>query len=131
MCRAHNLTMNETTFLANCGLLTKRGTFNYLAEILSDVNNCSIKVVRFKGKDKSEMISRNEFGYKCLLLSMENAYNYVSSFNEIRVDLRQGIERKEYPLFDIKCFAEAWNNACLHNKWIKNVLQQYIFLKIG
>ncbi len=121
MYRAHDLTVNETTFLANCGLLTKRGTFNYLAEILSDSNNCSIKVVRFQGKDKSEMVSRNEFGYKCLLLAMENAFNYVSSFNEVRVDLRQGIERKEYPLFDIKCFAEAWNNACLHNKWIKNV----------
>ncbi len=119
--RAHNLTVNEATFLANCNLLTRRGTFNYLAEILADNNNCSIKVVRFKGKDKSEMISRNEFGYKCLLIAMQSAYDFVSSLNEMRVDLRQGLERKEYPLFDIKCFSEAWINACLHNKWIKNV----------
>ncbi len=118
--RAHRLTVNEPTFLSNCGLLTKRGTFNYLAEILADVNNCSIKVVRFKGIDKSEMISRNEFGYKCLLVAMQNAFDYVSSLNEVRVELRQGLERKESHLFNVECFSEAWINACLHNKWIKN-----------
>lgn len=119
--RSHNLTISDNTFFANCGFLTKRGTFNYLAQILADNSNCSIKVVRFKGKDKSEMVSRNEFGYKCLLIAMQNAFDYVSSLNEVRVHLREGLERKETPLFDIKCFAEAWNNACLHNKWIKNV----------
>ena len=103
------------------GLLTKKGTYNYLAEILADNNNCSIKAVRFKGKDKQELISRNEFGYKCLLISMKAAYDYVASLNEVRVDLNSGLERKEYPLFDIKVFDEAWTNACLHNKWIKNV----------
>ncbi len=119
--RSHHLTINEATFLSNCGLLTKRGTFNYLAEILADSNNCSIKVARFKGKDKSEMVSRNEFGYKCLLIAMQNAFDYVSSLNEVRVELRQGLERKEVSLFDNECFSEAWINACLHNKWIKNV----------
>jgi len=119
--RSHNFTVNESNFLANTGLLTKRGSYNYLAEILSDNNNCSIKVVRFKGKDKQEMISRNEFGYKCLIISMKDAFEYVSSLNEVRVDLDRGMERKEYPLFDISCFDEAWTNACLHNKWTKNV----------
>lgn len=118
---SHHLTIDEKTFCSNMGLLTKKGTYNYLAEILADNNNCSIKVVRFKGKDKQEMISRNEFGYKCLLISMKAAYDYVASLNEVRVDLNGGLERKEYPLFDIKVFDEAWTNACLHNKWIKNV----------
>ena len=121
MYRSKHLTVNEATFLANCGLLTKRGAFNYLGELLADANSCSIKVVRFKGTDKSEMVSRNEYGYKCLLLAMQSALDYVSSLNEVRVDLRRGLERKEYPLFDVQCFSEAWINACLHNRWIKNV----------
>lgn len=29
--------------------------------------------------------------------------------------------RKEIPLFDMHAFEEAWTNACLHNKWIKNI----------
>ncbi|MBQ8142376.1 MAG: putative DNA binding domain-containing protein [Bacilli bacterium] len=119
--RSHKYTVNDKTFAINAGLLTKKKTFNYLADILSDENNCSIKVVRFKGKDKQEMISRNEFGYHCLLLSMKSAFDYVASLNEVRVDLSKGLERKEHPLFDIQCFDEAWTNACLHNKWIKNI----------
>lgn len=115
------LTIDEATFARNMGLLTKTGAYNYLAEILSDNNNCSIKVVRFKGTDKQEMISRNEYGYHCLLIAMKQAYDYVAALNEVRVDLKSGLERKEMPLFNLECFDEAWTNACLHNRWIKNI----------
>ena len=103
------------------GLLTRNGSYNYLAEILSDSNNCSIKVVRFQGKDKQEMVSRNEYGYKCLLVAMRQAFDYVSALNEVRVDLHGGMERAETRLFDLDCLDEAWTNACLHNRWIRNV----------
>lgn len=103
------------------GLLTSNGKYNYIAEILSDNNNCSIKVVRFKGENKLEMISRNEFGFKCMLIAMKQAYDFTSSFNETRVDLNSGLERKELKLFDEKCLDEAWLNACLHNRWSRNV----------
>ncbi|MCR4593919.1 MAG: putative DNA binding domain-containing protein [Clostridiales bacterium] len=115
------MSIDEKTFARNMGLLTKNGTYNYLAEILSDNNNCSIKVVRFKGEDKQEMISRNEYGYHCLLVAMKQAYDYVVALNEVRVDLKAGMERKEMFLFNTECFDEAWTNACLHNRWIKNI----------
>ena len=126
--RQKGLTVNDDNFLLNTGLLTKKGTFNYLADILSDNNNVSIKVVRFRGKDKMEMIARNEFGFKCLLLSMRSAYDYVAALDEVRVDLDSDMIRKELPLFDLVALDEAWTNACLHNKWIKNVPPaMYIF----
>ena len=115
------LTIDDSTFARNLGLLTKRGTYNYIADILSDSNNCSIKVVRFKGKDKQEMVFRNEYGYKCLLLSMKQAFDFVSSLNEVRVNLHGNMVREEVHLFNLDCFDEAWTNACLHNRWIKNV----------
>lgn len=113
--------IDDKTFAKNMGLLTSNGKYNYLAEILSDNNNCSIKVVRFKGEDKTEMVSRNEFGFKCMLIAMKQAFDFVSSFNETRVDLNRGLERKELKLFDEKCLDEAWLNACLHNRWSRNV----------
>ena len=118
---AKGLTIDDATFARNMGLLTRNGSYNYLAEILSDSNNCSIKVVRFKGKDKQEMVSRNEYGYKCLLVAMRQAFDYVSALNEVRVDLHGGMERAETRLFDLDCLDEAWTNACLHNRWIRNV----------
>ncbi|MBQ6473833.1 MAG: putative DNA binding domain-containing protein [Victivallales bacterium] len=118
---AKGLTIDNATFARNMGLLTRNGSYNYLAEILSDSNNCSIKVVRFQGKDKQEMVSRNEYGYKCLLVAMRQAFDYVSALNEVRVNLHSGMERAETRLFNQDCLDEAWTNACLHNRWIRNV----------
>ncbi len=113
-------TVNEGNFDENMHFLTK-GKYNYLANLLADENDISIKVVRFEGKDKLKMVSRNEFGFKCLFLAMKQALNFTLSLNETRVDIESALERKETPLFDRHAFEEAWTNACVHNKWIRNV----------
>ncbi len=118
---ARGYTINGSTFAKNMGLLTSDGKYNYIADILSDENSCSIKVVRFQGEDKSEMLTRNEFGYKCMLLALRQAFVYLSSFNETRVELNKGVEREETKLFDEKVLNEAWTNACLHNRWSRGI----------
>ena len=125
---SNGLTINENTFESNTGLLTPDGRYNALAGILSDFNDCSIKVVRFAGTDKQKMILRNEYGYKCMLLAMQQAYRFVESLNETHVELGRGLERKETKLFDAECLNEAWTNACLHNRWAKMIPPSiYIF----
>ncbi|MBO5528638.1 MAG: putative DNA binding domain-containing protein [Bacilli bacterium] len=114
------LTIQEDTFEENMGLKVN-GKYNMLANLLADENDVSIKVVRFSGKDKTNMLSRNEYGYTCLLSAMEKAKDYVLSLNETRVDIVSALERKETKLFDTHSFEEAWTNACLHNKWVRNV----------
>ena len=116
----NGLTINEENFYRNAGLKVN-GKFNMLAELLADENNTSIKVVRFSGTDKTKMLSRNEYGYKCLLISMQEANDYVISLNETRVDVESGLARRETKLFDSHAFEEAWTNACIHNKWVRNV----------
>mgnify|MGYP002523757741 CR=1 FL=1 len=113
--------INDSSFAKNNGLLTKNHKYNLLANLLSDNNSFSIKVVRFAGTDKSEMISRNEYGYKCLVLALQSALNYVLSFNETRVELTGNAAREEKHLFDEKSLREAWSNACLHTRWDKMV----------
>lgn len=115
----NGLTIDNDTFEKNTGLLCENGKYNILADILSDNNDISIKVVRFKGKDKSEMIVRNEYGYKCLLLSMQKALDYVETFNETKVELSGKLNREECQRFSPECLREAWVNACLHTKWSK------------
>lgn len=113
----NGLSIDDRTFEKNCGLLCKNGMYNVLAEILSDSNDFSIKVVRFKGKDKSEMIVRNEYGYRCLILAMQNALDYIDSLNETKVTLDGNLRRAETKLFDERSLREAWVNACLHTNW--------------
>lgn len=116
----NGLSVNEDNFYTNVGLLTN-GKFNKLAELLADNNGTSIKVVRFATVDKSEMVSRNEYGYRCLFVAMRQVNEYILSLNETRVDVASSLQRKEVPLFNSHAFEEAWTNACAHNKWIRNV----------
>lgn len=114
----NNYTLNKDTFAKNLGLLNKNKQYNLLANLLSDNNDISIKVIRFKGTNKTEIISRNEFGYKCLILALNNALEYVFSYNETKVDMSGSI-RKEINLFNKSALREAWVNACLHTRWDK------------
>ncbi len=115
------LTIDNATFYKNMGFLCKNGKFNVLADILSDSNDLSIKVIRFDGIDKSKILFRNEYGYKCLLVAMEQALNYAYSLNQTKVQVDESFTRKEIKLFDEMCLREAWSNACLHTKWSKMV----------
>lgn len=112
----NNLTINETIFEENLNLVNENGKYNLMAEILADSNSFSIKVATFEGVDKTKLIKRNEYGYKCLLIAMTQVLDYVEALNETKVEIN-GIQRKETKLFDFSCFREAWLNACLHNKW--------------
>lgn len=113
----HNLKINPKKFEENLGLLTMNGKYNKLAELLADVNKISIKVVTFKGTDKSIMLKRTEYGGKCLISSVNNVLDYMTSINETKVKVG-GRERQEEKYFDFDCFKEAWLNAVVHNRWI-------------
>lgn len=121
------LTVEQSTFEMNAGLKNDSGKYNYMAYLLADENDISIKVVSFAGKDKTEMLMRNEYGNQCLINAMEQVFSYVESINETRVILG-GHKREEEKLFDFASFKEAWQNACLHTKWDrKNPPAVYIF----
>ena len=118
--RERGLTIDESTFAQNMSFLCRDGEYNELADLLSDNNDCSIKVVRFLGKDKTQMYSRDEFGYQCLLVAMKKALEFVLPYNETKVDLSHPV-REEIKLFDEDCLREAWYNACLHTRWDKMI----------
>ena len=112
----NNLTLRENTFEKNLNLLTRDGTYNLMAAILADINSYSIKVAVFRGTDKTDLIRRNEYGYKCMLVAVKQVLDYMEALNDTLVDVG-GSLRKESKLFDFSCFREAWLNACLHNRW--------------
>jgi len=121
-----NLTVNES-FEINLGLRLDNGQYNIMAGLLADTNDISIKVVTFRGKDKNDIIKRNEYGYKCLLAAMDQVMSYMESINDTSVEIKAH-GREEDKLFNMMCFREAWINACLHTRWErKNPPAVYIF----
>lgn len=114
------IVLKENTFRKNLGLVTSSGEYNILAQLLSDNSHIPLRVSIFDGETKaSNLFSVREFGYNCLLYSLDELLRYGDVLNIIQADERNRIvERKDVPLFDSKPFTEAIINAVLHNKWI-------------
>ncbi len=117
---ANDVKINNEKFEENLGLKTSDNKYNFMAELLADNNDISIKVVTFAGKDKSVMLKRTEYGGKCLLVSVNNVLEYMESINETKVKVG-GIKRIEEKYFDFSSFKEAWLNACIHTKWSEEI----------
>lgn len=119
--------INEAEFEENAGLKLPDGSYNLMAELLADKNDISIKTVTFRGKEKSEIIRRNEYGFKSLISAMDQVLSYVEALDDTKVKLGNH-QRGEAKLFDFASFKEAWQNACLHTKWEQlNPPAVYIF----
>ncbi len=116
----NNKSINEKEFENNLGFFTKNKEYNYMAELLADTNDISIKVVTFAGVNKSIMLKRTEYGGMCLLLSVNSVLRYIESINETKVKVG-GFQRQEEKYFDFNCFKEAWINACVHTKWSEEI----------
>lgn len=66
------------------------------------------------------LFSVREFGYNCLLYTLDELLRYGDVLNLIKADERNRVvERKDMPLLESKAFNEAIINAVLHNKWVE------------
>ena len=118
---AKGIRLNEETFKKNLGFYTHDGKYNILAQLLSDNSHLPLRFAIFAGKTKtSRLISVREFGFQCLLYTLEDALRYADVLNVIQADERNRIvERKEVALFENDAFREAMINAFVHNKWVE------------
>lgn len=100
--------------------MTDNNKYNILAQLLSDDSHFPLRVSIFDGETKaSNLFSVREFGYNCLLYTLDELLRYGDVLNILQADERNRVvERKEVPLFDSKAFTEAIINAVLHNKWV-------------
>ncbi len=112
--------LNKKTFKKNLGLLTENGDYNILAQLLSDDSHIPIRFALFAGKTKtSAMYSVKEFGFSCILYSLDQVLDYGKVLNIPQADERdRQTVRKEVLLFNENAFKEAVINAFVHNRWI-------------
>ena len=116
-----HITGDGSNFLKSKGLYDRDGNYNLMSFLLSDQSNVSIKIVKFNGKDETAFSERTEYGYKCLLNSIDDVLRYIKSMNTTKIDVSSDISRKEIHLFSFESFREAWINACLHNRWYEMI----------
>ena len=105
-------------FLKNLDLFTEDGKYNYATYLMADHNGTSIKVARFRGTEKLDIVERNEFGRCCLIKSALNVLERLNVANTTVVRVGGKAQRKEIRLIDPAALREAVLNAIIHNDYI-------------
>ena len=107
--------INEN-FFKQLGLIMEDGKYNYLAYLLADNNDISIKVATYSGNDAYDLIESEEYGYCCLIKAAKNVINKFDLVNKTFTKITSE-DRKEVKMFDNISIKEAITNAFVHTLW--------------
>ena len=111
----HGLKLNDN-FLQNLDLLTSEGKYNYNAFLLADENNVSIKLVKYLGTNKMDLVENQEYGYRCLITATQKILDRLDTENTVYAKIEYK-GRKEVEKIDSKALKEAVINAIVHNDY--------------
>ena len=103
-------------FARNLNLLTDEGKYNYNAYLLADENNISIKLVKYLGTSKMELIENQEYGYCCLITATQRILDRLTVENTVYAKIEYN-GRKEVEMIDSKALKEAVINAMVHSDY--------------
>ena len=104
-------------FLRSLDLLTDDGRLNYVAYLLADENGNSMKLAKYAGTDRYELISNNEYGYCCLLTATQKVLDKLDVENKVSSVITP-TRRIDTPQWDRLAIREAVINAIVHNDYI-------------
>ena len=103
-------------FAKNLNLLTNDGKYNYNAYLLADENTVSIKVVKYLGTDKMDLIKNQEYGYRCIITATQRILDRLDAENTTYAKIEY-FGRKEQQMIDSSALKEAVINAIVHNDY--------------
>ncbi len=92
-----NKTPNQQ-FASNLELLTEDGLYNYVAYLLADVNGMSIKVAKYDGANRVDLMENNEYGYCSLVKATKQVLDKIELENRTN-EIMQSLGLKHRPTF--------------------------------
>src|SRR5690554_6686260 len=108
----------------NLELVTEEGNYNYVAYLMNDINNISVKVARYQGLNRVELEESNEFGYESLIKATHQVLDKLNLENRTLTKITPK-ERKEQRLWNAIALREAVINAFVHNDYTKEVAPKF------
>ena len=103
-------------FASNLELLTEDGLYNYIAYLMADSNGTSIKVAKYNGLNKVDLIENNEYGYCSLIKATKSVLDKLELENKTAT-LITSKERINQRLWNPIALKEAVINAIVHNDY--------------
>jgi len=108
------------TFRKTLDLLTKNGEENYASYLLADDNGVSIKVAKYAGVTKVDLIENDEYGYCSLIKATKSVLHRFEIENKTFAKITTK-ERLEKRMVDGTALREAIINALVHNDYTREV----------
>ena len=107
-------------FANSLELYTPDGKYNYIAYLLADENGVSIKVAKYAGTDKVDLIENEEYGYCSLIKATKNVLDKLKIENTTLAKVTS-TTRIEKNLVDPVALREAVINAIVHNDFTREI----------
>ncbi|TVZ26093.1 putative HTH transcriptional regulator [Gillisia sp. Hel_I_86] len=111
-------------FAKNLELLTEEGAFNYAGYLLADKNNTSIKVAKYSGKTRTDLIESNEYGHECLVKATKQVIDKIAVENRTNTKITAK-ERQQANLWNPIALREAIINAFVHNDYTNEITPKF------
>lgn len=111
-------------FAKNLELLTPDGSFNYAGYLLADKNNTSIKVAKYSGKTRTDLIESNEYGHECLVKATKQVIDKIAVENRTTTKITAK-ERQQANLWNPIALREAIINAFVHNDYTNEITPKF------
>ena len=118
--QAKKLKLNEQ-FKTSLELLTFDGNDNFVAYMLADENGVSIKIAKYAGTDKVDLIENYEYGYCCLIKATNQVLDRLDVENRTFTKITPK-ERVEKQMVDRTALREAVINAIVHNDYSRSAV---------
>lgn len=115
--------LNEQ-FARNLELKNDNRDFNYVAYLLNDINNISIKVARYSGISRVDLVESNEYGYVSLIKATYQVLEKLNLENKTLTQITPKA-RKEQRLWKAIALREAIINAFVHNDYTREVSPKF------
>ena len=112
--------LNNETFRKSLDLLTKKGEENYVSYLLADENGVSIKVAKYAGTTKVDLIENDEYGYCSLVKATKSVLHRfeVENITYAKITSKERLEKRRV---DNTALREAVINAIVHNDYTREV----------
>jgi len=108
-------------FAQTLDFLTPDGKYNMVAFLFADNNNISVRVGKYSGEDKDDLIGREDFKDCCLITAMRKVLDRLDTENTTQSRKRPMKERLDKRLVDEDVVHEAIINAFAHNDYSRNL----------
>lgn len=107
-------------FERNLELVMENEKYNYNGYLLADENGTSIKVARYAGINKVDLLENYEFGYCSLIKATQSVIDKMTVENKRSAKITSKT-RIEKTLVDSKALKEAIINAMVHNDYSSGI----------